>query len=1218
MVAFGRDDASRFFGREKEVAEIRDRLASQGVLCLVGPSGCGKSSLIEAGVLADLDSAEAGHWDVRTFRPGGSPMFALGGALGADPDDTTTPESAIRAVRESLAAGPEAGRLLLVIDQLEELFAQASTDDQAQFITALTGIHELGVSIVLAIRADFYGELMESALWPLVGDGTVDVPPLAGHALAEAIEKPATSCHVIIEPDLLEQLVSDAGSEPGALPLLQEALVRLWGTMRLHRVSLAAYESIGGEGRDGLTAAVADTADAALAALSPDQVPIAKRVLLRLVQFGQGRPDTRRQLRVGELRSEGDDDRALEVVLEVLANARLVTLTGAASPAATTASRDDDRVDLAHEALIAAWPTMREWLSERRDAELARRRLEGHVATWEEHDRRAAFLDDVQLREAQRWLAGPDARELGIPRGLSELVAVSAARLRRRRRLSRGAIAGLVVLTLAAIALAGVFLRARNDAIHRANVALSRERAASALSELSVDPQRSLRLALQAVDALGKDDATTQADRREAVAALRDAVGASRLRAVLKGHKAEVVSAHFDPTGRRVVTAGWDGTARVWDARTGASEVILRAGRGHLETAAFSGDGKRVVTAGPDNSARLWNATTGALLLVLRHASKSHVLDAEFGPGDRLVVTAGSDGTARIWKADTGMPVARLGHARGKPIGEATFSPDGSRVATAGENGLAVVWSTSTGKRLAQLRHGEPVTTVRFGPNGQLVTASFDGTARVWHPFSPRLKPVVLSGHKGAVVDAAFDPDGTRIVTASFDGTARLWNPRTGKELTIPLSHGDAVTSGSFSSDGARVVTASADHTARIWDARTGTELAVLRGHDNYVGGAEFSPDGKRVVTSSSDHTARVWDATASEPVVTIGGPGFRVASAAVSPTRAQLAAASPDGAPRVSNPETGAAIASLATGGDSVVHAVFSANGRDIVTWDATGVRVWDPATGMLRSTKLPRGRPVGAVPSPDAARIVSLSVGSDDPYTTVDLWDRTRKEPVAAWRLDGRGEGAGFDASGSRVVAWSDEGVVTVWDVASRRRLVTLSVPGVRRVAALSPDGLRVATGAGDGTVQIWNVADGREVKRFHHALPVVAVSFDANGGRLLAASADGTAKIWDARTDRDPIALRGHQTEITDASFDSTGRWVVTASLDRTARVWDGLTGQEIERFHHPAQVTAARFGRDARHVVTVAGDFRARVFGCETCVPLEALVRLARGRLVPGPG
>ena len=154
-------------------------------------------------------------------------------------------------------------------------------------------------------------------------------------------------------------------------------------------------------------------------------------------------------------------------------------------------------------------------MAERRDAEQARRRLEGHVATWEEHDRTAAFLDDVQLREAQRWLAGPDARELGIPRGLCRSSSPSAQRrLRRRRRLRRGAIAGLVGLTLAAIVLAGVFLRARNDAIHRANVALSRERAASALAELSVDPQTSLRLALQAVDALAADDAATPADRR--------------------------------------------------------------------------------------------------------------------------------------------------------------------------------------------------------------------------------------------------------------------------------------------------------------------------------------------------------------------------------------------------------------------------------------------------------------------------------------------------------------------------------------------------------------------------------------------------------------------------------------------------------------------------------------------------------------------------------
>ena len=284
-------------------------------------------------MLADLESTQPTRWIVRTLRPGQSPMAALGDVLGADVADARRrPRRSLRAAQQSIAAESAAGRLLLVVDQLEELFTQASTRRPGSFIAALTGFTSSDVSIVLAIRADFYGELMESALWSLVGTARSTCrrsPAPPSPRQSRSRRRHATSARA----GSARAARSDAGSEPGALPLLQEALVRLWGTMQLHRISLAAYESIGGEGRDGLSAAVADTADAALASLSPEQVPIAKRVLLRLVQFGQGRPDTRRQLRVGELRSEGDDDRALEVVLEVLANSRLVTLTGAASPA---------------------------------------------------------------------------------------------------------------------------------------------------------------------------------------------------------------------------------------------------------------------------------------------------------------------------------------------------------------------------------------------------------------------------------------------------------------------------------------------------------------------------------------------------------------------------------------------------------------------------------------------------------------------------------------------------------------------------------------------------------------------------------------------------------------------------------------------------------------------------------------------------------------------
>src|SRR4051812_5948065 len=148
MVPFRRTDAGRFFGREREVADIDARLASERLLCLVGPSGCGKSSLIEAGVLAHLEAARPGDWSIRAMRPGSAPARRLDAVLG----DRS-----------------RAGRPLLVVDQLEELFTQAGREEQARFVAGLSALHAEGrAAIVLATRADFYGELMESALWPLV------------------------------------------------------------------------------------------------------------------------------------------------------------------------------------------------------------------------------------------------------------------------------------------------------------------------------------------------------------------------------------------------------------------------------------------------------------------------------------------------------------------------------------------------------------------------------------------------------------------------------------------------------------------------------------------------------------------------------------------------------------------------------------------------------------------------------------------------------------------------------------------------------------------------------------------------------------------------------------------------------------------------------------------------------------------------------------------
>jgi hypothetical protein len=123
----------------------------------------------------------------------------------------------------------------------------------------------------------------------------LEIAPLRGKALREAIQQPATDLGVYLEAGLLERLLADAADEPGVLPLVQETMEQLWGKMQRRLLPLNAYERLGSGGRSGLTVAVATKADDTLKGLSEPQQAMARRIFLRLVQFGEGRANTRRQ-----------------------------------------------------------------------------------------------------------------------------------------------------------------------------------------------------------------------------------------------------------------------------------------------------------------------------------------------------------------------------------------------------------------------------------------------------------------------------------------------------------------------------------------------------------------------------------------------------------------------------------------------------------------------------------------------------------------------------------------------------------------------------------------------------------------------------------------------------------------------------------------------------------------------------------------------------------
>lgn len=412
LIAFGPEQAGLFFGRDRESDEICRLVRQHGFLLVVGPSGSGKSSLVSAGVLPRLRAADGDRWLVRTIRPGpgASSLTSL--------------------VAEGAAEMPGTERLLLFVDQAEAIFVLPSKEDRDQYLDLIGQLRRTeGCTVVLAVRADFYDKLMTSPLWPVSRGERMEITPLRGAALREAIVRPAEAVGAHIEPVLLERLLHDAGDEPDVLSLIQETMVLLWERRSRRLLTLSAYEELGGDGRSGLAAALATRADAALADLLPDQQVIAQRILVRLVQLGEGRQDTRRQQPVDALRVSGEDPGLFDLTLGHLTNRRLVTI----------GSQDDGQptVDLGHEAMITHWPTLRDWIAESRATETARRRIERDAADW--HDRGDLYrsrrladaLDVTANREheltptATRFLAAARCRRLAARLAFTMAIALA-------------------------------------------------------------------------------------------------------------------------------------------------------------------------------------------------------------------------------------------------------------------------------------------------------------------------------------------------------------------------------------------------------------------------------------------------------------------------------------------------------------------------------------------------------------------------------------------------------------------------------------------------------------------------------------------------------------------------------------------------------------------------------------------------------------------------
>ncbi len=1142
---FSEADAHDFFGRTELTARLIGRLGETGrgsrFLAVVGPSGAGKSSVVRAGMVPAIRQGALGDPQacfVAEMFPGVHPIEELEQALlriGTHPasqlHDLLDRDS--RGLLEALVLVlPEPATLVLVVDQFEEVFTLTADEHERElFLESLrvaASDPESRLRVIVTLRADFYDRpLMYPRLGELLAARTEAVPPLTPDELEQAIRRPAEEVGITAEPGLVAEVIADLAHQPGSLPLLQYALTELFERREGDRLTLSAFEEIGGVG-----GALSARADRIFATTGPDGQRAIRQVFLRLVTIGEGRQDTRRRVTRSELDALDVDPELIEMTMDTYGRHRLLTFDR--EPATR-----EPTVEIAHEALLVAWTRLRVWIDDAREDLRQDRRLSRAAGEWRGSDRDPSFvLRGARLEQVETWAAATD---LAIGRPEREYMKASVdvrdremeeerarrAREERTERRSRSRLRALVaVLAVAAVVAATLTVlatgqRGRADreatkAQDEARVATARELANAAVSNLEADPELSILLAMESIDRTRSVDGTVLPEAKDA---LHQAVVASRIEVTMPGVGGEVAWSQQGMLA--AASAEGEGIVEIRDAETGARVRSLQAHDGAITGLAFSRTGAMLATTGGDGMLKVWDSSSGELLSRVRGAG-----EARAPAFDVHGVRVGADwvgiDTVRIANPITGHVKTSVA----VPPGVVAFDPDLRRIVVVSRR-AAVVLDLETGRGI-ELRGSVDLLedyggSLAWSPDGRWIAVGSTGWANIFDARTGR-SPFSLP-HNEFVSSLAWSRNSTRVVTGGSE-TAKVWEiEKSGPEQLISLPPAIApsvIASVAFSPDGTRILTSDADGTvAKIFDIDISgdAEVANLPATPNF-GDVEFMPDGVHVARQvSEDRFIAIWDLETGRTVRRIGPPGswsygFTQAQFEVSPDGASIAAMSGDGEAGVWDIASGDRLFAIPE--DELVSLVdWSPDGKHVIMASLHGwARILDRTGRTIQVLREDDGyEAVGATFSSDG-RFVALSASPDGEVPNLEprtkIWDVERGQVVST--IVGNTSGwSAFSLDGSRIVTTTDPaGPATVWDVMTGTLLAVLD--GVVTNVDYSPDGSRIAAAMRDDTVRLFDASSGEQLLVLRgHDNPVAFVDFSPDGTMLVSGAADTVVRVW-----------------------------------------------------------------------------------------------------------
>lgn len=472
------------------------------------------------------------------------------------------------------------------------------------------------------------------------------------------------------------------------------------------------------------------------------------------------------------------------------------------------------------------------------------------------------------------------------------------------------------------------------------------------------------------------------------------------------------------------------------------------------------------------------------------------------------------------------------------------FAPDGKSVAMATLGHGVIALDVQTQTRRAVRGAIAQQWAVAYSPDSKQLAMGSAGGLTLWDLDRKQGRP--FKGHKAAVNDLSFDPQGRRVATVSRDRTLRIWEVATGKTLRVIRGDATQMLAVGFSRDGRWLAAVDGRGALRLWNAQSGVLRWKVSAHRGPATALAFLANGRQIATAGSDRTVRIWSLADGGAVRSLRGHALKINRIAAHPT-----------APHV-----------LATASSDKTIRVWDTK-RGLVTYTLRGhtASVSDVVFG-------PQGRRLASVSMDQSIRLWRLSAA-------VEPEDTDRNSAVVS---------AAFSPSGRKLAAAGDDQIIRIWDVAKGTvdRTLRGHEDGLFGIA-YSPDGTLLATTSRDRTVGLWDARTGALLTRLRgHESTLFNVHFNPAGTLLATASADRTVRIWAVPAGKLVHVIRAHGAIVLSGAFSPNGKQLATASADGTIRLWSVPGWRPLRVLKgHGGRILAAQFSPDGKRLLSGGG-------------------------------